>query len=272
MLYKFTQLAEKLNQLGYSQASQRGIQIIRRDLSLEEQAGNLDFRADGIYLNIDGIEYKGYMYLKLKVQIAQYGLPKFHITNCSKVREERAAKRFHGRYFWYNSNVVSIEDRPSGRIFEDQVLELCNYCLKESDIDEYNNTEGFRNLLDAQEVDEPQTEIQLDMFNRPLDWDNISKAYRQEKNYTCEKCGFGGDILENRADREFIHTDHIVAWELANMRRHNLQCLCILCHSEKDDVHRRNFSKPGMQKRIKRFIDKYRNKLDELGNKYLDNY
>ena len=270
MLYKFTKLADRLTQLGFSEANQRGIQVITRDLSQEERAERLDFKDDGIYLNVDGQEYKGYMYLKFKVQIAQYGLPKFHITNCSKVREERAANRFNGKYFWCNSNLVSIEDRPSGKIFNDQVLDLCNYCRSESDIEEYNNTEGFRSLLDSQEIDEPQAEIQLDMFGRPLDWDSISKAYRQEKNFTCEKCGFGGDMLETLTDRGFIHTDHIVAWELANMRRNNLQCLCILCHSQKDEVHKRNFSKPGMQKRIKRFIDKYRNKLEELGNEYLD--
>jgi hypothetical protein len=27
------------------------------------------------------------------------------------------------------------------------------------------------------------------------------------------------------------------------MRRNNLQCLCLLCHSQKDELHRRNFSK-----------------------------
>ena len=77
-------------------------------------------------------------------------------------------------------------------------------------------------------------------------------------------------MLESRKDREFIHTDHVVAWELANMRRSNLQCLCIICHSQKDDVHKANFSRPGMQKRIQRFLDKYRAKLFILENKYIN--
>lgn len=47
-----------------------------------------------------------------------YGLPKFHITNCSKIQEERKANRFTGRYFWHNSNVVSIEDKTTGEILE----------------------------------------------------------------------------------------------------------------------------------------------------------
>ena len=147
---------------------------------------------------------------------------------------------------------------------------MCGNCERQSSIDEYSNTEGFFSLLDQQEIEETTREIQLDMFGRPLDWDSISKEYRQEQNYTCENCGFGGEMLESRKDREFIHTDHIVAWELANMRRNNLKCLCILCHSQKDEVHKTNFSKPGMQKRIQRFLDKYRTKLIELGNEYID--
>ena len=108
-------------------------------------------------------------------------------------------------------------------------------------------------------------------MGRPLDWDNVSKAYRLEKNYTCEKCGFGGDTLQSKADREFIHTDHKKAWQLVNMTRSNLQCLCILCHSQKDDLHRANFTKKGMQTRLKRFMEKYRSKLLEISNPYMSN-
>ena len=61
MLYTFERLATFLTQRGYPDANQRGIQIIKRDLTQEEQAGNLDFRDDGIYLKVNGQEYKGYM-------------------------------------------------------------------------------------------------------------------------------------------------------------------------------------------------------------------
>jgi hypothetical protein len=184
--------------------------------------------------------------------------------------DQRANGRFDGRYFWHNSKTVTIEDRANGEVHEDVILELCGNCERQSSIDDYSDTEGFFSSLDQQEIEDTSREIQLDMFGRPLDWEKISKEYRQEQNYTCEKCGFGGEMLASRKDREFIHTDHIVAWELANMRRNNLQCLCILCHSQKDEVHRQNFLKPGMQKRIKRFIGKYRVKLNELGNEYID--
>jgi hypothetical protein len=269
MLYTFERLATFLTQGGYPDANQRGVQIIRRDLTQEEQAGNLDFRDDGIYLKVNGQEYKGYMYLKYP-NVARFGLPKFHITNCKTILEQRTTGRFDGRYFWHNSKTVTIEDRANGQVHEHVNLSLCGNCERQSSIDEYSDTEGFFSLLDQQEVEETTREIQLDIFGRPLEWDNISKEYRKEQSYTCENCGFGGEMLESRKDREFIHTDHIVAWELANMRRNNLQCLCILCHSQKDDVHKTNFSKPGMKKRIQRFLYKYRAKLIELENEYID--
>ena len=268
MLYAFEKLATFLTRNGYPKAIQRGIQIIKRDLTQEEHAGNLDFKENGIYLKLNNEEYKGYMYLKYP-NIAKFGIPKFHITNCKTILEQRTTGRFDGRYFWHNSKTVTIEDRENKQVHKDLNLTLCGNCERLSSIDKYKNTEGFFSLLDKQEILETTKVIQLDMFGRPLDWDLVSKEYRKEQNYTCEKCGFGGDMLESRKDREFIHTDHIVAWELANMRRNNLQCLCILCHSQKDDLHKANFSKPGMKKRIQRFLDKYRAKLIEIGNVYI---
>ena len=271
MLYKFENLAILLTQLGFPDVNQRGIQIIKRDLTQEEQAGNLDFRNDGIYLNLNGQEYKGYMYLKF-ADVARFGFPKFHITNCKTILEQRETGRFNDRYFWHNSRTVTIEDRANGHLYESVNLTLCGNCARQSSIDQYSNTEGFYSLLDQQEVNDVPMEIQLDMFGRPLNWDEISKEYKREKNYTCEKCGFGGDMLETILDREFIHTDHIIAWELTNMKRNNLQCLCILCHSQKDDLHQLNFAKIGMKKRLFRFIERYKLKLRQIDNPYIENF
>lgn len=267
MLYIFKELSSYLDENGFPPANQRWVQIVKRDLTKEEQAGNLNFKEDGIYLKINGKEYKGYMYLKYP-NVERFGMPKYHITNCRAIVGQRERGNFDNNYFWHNSKTVTIEDRVNGQIYDDINLVLCGNCQQLSQIDQYSDTMGFFDLLDLQEIEDTKLEIQLDMFGRPLDWDQLSKEYRQEMNYTCEKCGFGGEMLESKKDREFIHTDHIVAWQLTNMKRENLQCLCILCHSEKDDLHRKNFSKPGMQKRIKRFLDKYREQLIRVGNDY----
>jgi hypothetical protein len=272
MLYTFEQLATFLTQSEYPEANKRGFQIIKRDLTQEEQAGNIEFKEDGVYLTINGQEYKGYMYIKNPF-IVNYGnkFPKFHITNCEVIKQQKALGNFANRYFWHNSNLVDLTDTQTGDQFNQVSLELCARCRAQSSVVEYSDTEGFFSLLDQQEIEETSREIQLDMFGRPIDWDNISKEYRKEQNYTCENCGFGGDMLESRKDREFIHTDHIVAWELTNMHRDNLKCLCILCHSQKDEIHKVNFSKPGMRKRVQRFLGKYREKLIEIENEYIYN-
>ena len=40
-------------------------------------------------------------------------------------------------------------------------------------------------------------------------------------------------------------------------RESNLECLCIKCHSEVDDTHRRNFSSLAKQGLIQEFLLKY---------------
>ena len=90
-----------------------------------------------------------------------------------------------------------------------------------------------------------------------------------EINYTCAKCGFGGNMLRNKLDRKFFHTHHKIAWELTNTKRENLQCLCILCHSNIDDIHKINFNNPKMHTIITEFKEKYRAELKKCGNRYI---
>ena len=241
MLYTFNKLADKLTQLGYPEATESGFRVIKRDLTQEEKAGNVDFRHDGVYLKVDGQEYKGYMYLKY-ADISRFGLPKFHITTCQTILEQRASGRFDGRYFWHNSNTVSIENRANGKIHENVNLGLCNYCRNQSSISEYLNTEGFFNLLDKQEQEDINKEYEVDIFGYTTDWQKISREYRLEKDYTCEQCGI---IIEIPGDRRYLHVHHKNGNKLIN-KRSNLECLCVLCHSHKDKTHEHNFERKRM--------------------------
>lgn len=266
MLYNFQKLSIKLDQLGFPKADKRSFEPERTELNREELAGTIHFRDDGVYRTIDGVEYRGYMYLK-RYFIQRYDgkFPKFHITKCSTVAD--IEKRID--FVWDRSVLAKIQDRDNHQMYEGKLL-LCDFCKKEASIAP-KTTEDFRKLLDAEDEKDLDIPVETGLDKRALNWMELSKAYRIEKNYTCEKCGFGGEMLESKIDREFIHTDHIIAWELTNMKRSNLKCLCFLCHSKKDERHIMNFSKPGMQKRLKRFIDKYGKKLKEIGNPYIDN-
>lgn len=266
MLYTFSNLAQRLSQLGYPEPTESGFRVIRRDLTQEEQAGNIEFRDDGIYLTIDGQEYKGYMYLKYP-NVNRFGIPKFHITNCQTVLDQRANGRFDGRYFWHNSNTVTIEDRTNGQVHEDINLSLCGYCRNQSSIRDYSDTEGFFSLLDQQEQEDLNQEVEVDIFGYTLDWQQLSREYRKEKEYTCESCGIR---VDEPSDRRFIHVHHKSGNKLNN-RRNNLECVCVLCHANKDVTHEQNFERRRMQADIRAFTEKYREQLEELGNEYLDN-
>ncbi len=266
MLYIFSNLAQWLTQLGFPEATETGFRVIRRDLTQEEQAGNVEFKEDGINLTIDGREYKGYMYLKYP-NVNRFGLPKFHITNCQTVLDQRQSGRFDGRYFWHNSNTVTIEDRANGQVHENVNLRLCNYCRQQSDISEYSDTEGFFSLLDQQEQEEFNQEFEVDIFGYTLDWQQISREFRKEKEYTCESCNLK---IEKPCDRRFIHVHHKSGNKLNN-RRNNLECVCVLCHAHKDTTHEHNFVRRRMQAEIKAFTTKYRTELIRLGNPFIGN-
>ena len=264
---KSKQTAEKLSDFldrnGYPPVSATGFVVIRRDLSTEENAGNIEYRKDGIYLTSNGQEYKGYIYLKFKVQIYKYGYPKFHITKCQKLQEEIETGVFIGRYYWHNSNTVSIEDRPSGAIHENITLDLCGYCRS---YDTPSTTQEFYDELegDFQSV-QPNESVEVDLFGYVREWQQISQKYKEKKNYTCEKCS----ILMEGADRRYIHTDHKNGDKTRNVES-NFECLCILCHCYKDETHRENFGKRRMKREVVSFVEKFRGRL--ANNKFLNQY
>lgn len=274
MLYDFKTVRKKrnsktlcqfLDDANYPQVSGTGFQVIRKDLTQEERAGNISYRQDGIYLTANGQEYKGYIYLKYKVQIAKYGYPKFHITKCSTLETAIQNGDFLNRYYWHNSNTVSIEDRPSGRIHEDINLELCGYCRS------YNSpssTEEFYSELEENNEDlSTQQNIEVDIFGYVREWQKISQNYKVKKNYTCEKC----NIQMTGIDKRYIHTDHKNGDKTRNVES-NFECLCILCHCYKDQLHRENFGKRRMKRELKSFVDKFRLDLINLQNNLLNQY
>ena len=144
--------------------------------------------------------------------------------------------------------------------------------LSERNLGYIGNTEDFHNLLylNDTEIVNSNEEIETDIFNRPLNWRSISRAYRLEQNFTCEECGFGGDDLENNYDKRYIHAHHIDGYALQNTHRSNLKSVCVLCHYNQDEHHKSNFEKPRMKKELDNFINKYKTKLIERNNPYIN--
>ena len=267
MLYKFNKLAAKLDELGFDSVAATGMRIMKRDLTQEANAGNIKFKSDGVYLTIDGREYKGYMYHK-HPNIGRFGMPKFHITECTTVHDQKARGQFDNNYYWQNSSVVDLIDRGTRVEHNGVQLLLCNNCRQQSQVN-YRNTQGFFETLDEL-MEDQNTEFEVDMSGyplRPINWYEVSKKYREDKNYTCEgnSCGI---TISNPVDRRFIHVHHKDGNKL-NCRLSNLQSLCVLCHSRQDERHIQNFQANSLRIELKTFLQSYKEELKALGNKYI---
>jgi hypothetical protein len=256
-----------LTEKGYGKTVAKPFQIIRVDLNTEEKANNIIFRKDGVYLIRDGVEYRGYMYLR-RYWIERFdNFPTFHITRCSTVSEIEKRQDF----VWHNSNKAEISDRSSGTIYKKE-LELCYNCKRET-MSKIDNTQEFFDSLDK-ELEKKVVKkepITVDLNGYVKGWqgkNGISNMFRKSKNYTCEKCNIS---ISEEYDQRYIHTDHKDG-NKQNNHEGNFRCLCILCHGYKDELHRKNFGKVRNKRAIKTFVDKYRNILIKNNNPYLKQY
>jgi hypothetical protein len=265
-LYNFKKLSHKLDLLNYPEITESRFEIVRKDFTEEENRGNITFKEDGIYLKINGVEHKGYMFIK-NADVNQWGLPKFHVANCLTIIDQKNKGYFNGHYFWSNSNVVDVNQRNNKTIHENVKLELCGYCREQISIINYSNTQGFFDLLDIQ-VPEADNNQDLDMFGYVKDWQQISKKFRIENEFTCNNCSI--KIIQ-KIDHRFIQVHHVNGNKKINVRD-NLQCLCTLCHANVDVRHAINFEKKRSVHEIATFVKIYEFELIKLNNPYIFNY
>jgi hypothetical protein len=258
-------LSSFLDRNGYPSASPHDIHLMRVDLRREENENNIIFREDGVYLIRNGIEYRGYMYLK-RYWITFEGrtsFPRFHITKCSTVLE--IEKRID--FVWDNTHEAEIQDRSSGKIYKAN-LDLCWNCQSETNSKIKTIQDFYKEIhVDEQKI-QLAKKVETDINGYELGkWSNISRNFKEQKRYTCEKC----NIQMVGFDKHYIHTDHKNGDKTMNVES-NFECLCILCHCYKDEHHRENFGKKRMKRELQSYVEKFRQDLLNLGNKYLKQY
>lgn len=273
-LIKFDNAHLFLDSKGVSrlQEYENNVIVDRIDFTEQENAGKLEWREDGVYLNIKGNYQRGFMFNK-DYRISDYGNPRFHLVECSVIERFKEQGILSRYYFWSNSKAVTITQRGTRIEYENELLNLCSKCseiIHQNHIEHIGSTNDFHNQLDLNDKKVENNENQeTDIYDRPLNWRPISRAYKLEQNYTCEECNFGGNDFYSNYDKRHIHTHHIKSNELQNTHRNNLKALCILCHYNQDDHHKSNFEKPRIKKELLSFVQKYKERLIEIENKYV---
>ena len=259
-IHDFEGLKECLRRRGYQIGEAvpwREIQSEDLDLGL----GGTDISTNGIF-HIDeyGNKHQVFLY-KRKFRLYQYGKPKYHVCKCPVIESFMDGNNFIPEYRKANTESVKVINWDNNNIEEEvSDLALCKYCAKMLNIPSTNSSSNFVAQIRAQaELEAEQAlerfegeDTELDIHGYVKNWSAISSQVRKKHNYTCEKCGTQVQKIHAR----YIQVHHKNGDKKDNTEG-NLQCLCVKCHSEVNETHRKNFSSRQNQIIIRSFLERY---------------
>lgn len=255
-IFSFPKLKEKLSSMGINIGSTGAWRTVGSVDVLPEDIGKrIIFENNGIYyIDDDGVKRRGFMY-KTTFYFewkGQRATPTFHVCRCTAIEHfGREAYRFA------NAEPIKVFSRNERKEVMVKGMKLCGFCsqmlLDREESRIYDSTDFVEILKEDGDIKEP-TELELDFYGYVKDWEQISRAYRQKHNFTCERCGIH---IEDSLAHQFMHTHHKNGNKMDN-RPGNLECLCIECHANIDDTHRHNFSRGGNKVMLLDFINKYK--------------
>jgi hypothetical protein len=264
-MYKFENLKNRFDEWGYPPLeAETGFHVIQTDFETAFRNGQIRVDPDGIFIEYEGREYRGYMFIK-EYHVTQFNaFPKFHLVRCRTIDTFINNGWFNQRYQFSNSQTNDVLDIDTDTLYPDKTLRLCQNCaqLIEEDI---RTTEDFFRIHGQER---PNGNVEVDIMGYVRDWPQMSRAYRQQQNFTCESCGLH---IDNNMDKRYLHVHHINGDKLNNSEA-NLKCLCALCHTYQDETHQDNFLNHRNRYELRAFVNKYHDKLEEHNNPYLQQY
>ena len=259
-IYKFEGLKSLLRSMGYRLDKAVGYKPLKiEDVDINDIRKNIKFSDKGIFLidQTDDQERQIFLY-KRNYHLARYGKPRFHIRKCQTIQDFINSGTFKSEYRRANTEPVLVKDMDSNmREVEVRNLPLCKYCMNMA-LGEYSRSMTSADFVKIlQQADDSYEKapdnIEVDILGYTKDWAEISLAYRELHEYTCEKCGLR---ITNPFDQRFMQTHHRNGNKTDN-RQSNLQCLCIRCHASIDDRHKANFARGGNRATLENFNTKY---------------
>jgi len=263
-IIKFEGLKQALKEKGYWVAEAEPWKPITGvDVGIEQfRTGQVSF-SDGGGIEIkaeDGYTHIGFLYMR-KYRLREHGKPRMHLCRCSTLESFIQSGSFEAEYrFAETSSVMVIDKDDYDEDKEVSDLPLCKNCIQRLYYSQYSsvrNSEDFARLVARSEeyalTMPEENDSEKDIFGYTKNWEKISKGFREKHDYTCEKCGVQ---ITNPFHHRFIQVHHKNA-KKADNRLSNLQCLCIRCHANIDDVHKRRFSRGGNAKELDEFNELY---------------
>lgn len=253
-IYDFGNLRRFLTNMGYKVGIANGYrEIVPEEVTFETISnGQLDIQQNGIYVvTPNGGKIQVFLYKRF-YHLERYGKPRFHLCRCTTIDSFIESGSFHHHYVRANTDPVPVNDMDNGNT-EILVsnLPLCKLCCGMMVGNNVHNSAEFVELL--RQVRGAAEITEVDILGYTRDWHQVSEEYKESMQYTCEKCGLR---IDNLFDREYIHCHHINGNKTDN-RKENLQCLCIRCHSQVDEHHRRMLLSGGNKVNLDAFNNKY---------------
>ncbi|MDC1266641.1 hypothetical protein N8Z75_01555 [Crocinitomicaceae bacterium] len=270
-LYKFQNLRNYLKTKGFPEIKidRDGFVEIRGiNFASVYKAGDISFDNEGLYLQIDGIRYKGYMFMQqynVRFDPGTKKFPKFHLLKCPTIERHLKDETFIKKYDFAVSRNVNVQDRYSKLWYYNRKLDLCEHCKKSLTNSIPHDNFSTENFFDLEKDKFKAKKIRIDMNGYIFGWHKISIAYRKSKDFICENCTIRPKEVKHQ---QFWDAHHIEGDKLKNDPK-DLKCLCVLCHTHVDALHENNMRK---STRLKQFIELYRDELIRVKNPYINLY
>ena len=281
MLYDFSELKIFVKGFGIDPDS-RGSRFtitVTEKLTAEELDKYVEITNTGIfYTDKKGLRHKGFLFIQkgysdANVQRFGTSVPKFHVINCKTIEEQKQRLNFNGHYVFSNSQIKMIDK------FDNVEKEptVCGNCLglviglqKNMKTSEYRDQIISDNKAQGnfEESDLP-IDIPTNRWGYTHDWDETSKNYRMKKFFTCEQCGI--NLNQNLVDGYYLETHHLDGNKKNNLED-NLKCLCVLCHSNFDAIHKENYKKQPNSQKLIDFVQLFYDRLVKIKNPYIAAY
>lgn len=215
------------------QLAAEGLEVEKKDV-VALPDGTLSFKDRRVLLYIRDISQYG----------GNYSDPRFHISDCATLRQMRENLRF-GRFVIASRDdgLFQLHYIDSGRR-TDKRLAVCQNCLdrlnykefqlgrppdtRRAMVQEFSITEFFgtypKTLHHAMPI---HTDLTAPTNDYTRDFQCISRAYRQKRNWICEACGIS---LSRNEMRRYLQVHHINGLKNDN-NDENLKAVCVHCHA-----------------------------------------